>query len=208
MNKDRLNSGVCTETVNANSPVSHVQPETNNNYMLYPMNPFPPQIQQTLAVTRPKHLMNTVHRFNSAANTKSPSAQTKAVSTVPSDSSLYNCTVPFVKDEPKNLLNGSKWDPISKDIWNKFTMSQQSESMYNKKFQLWRYLYYNIKNQFPQYGLYMVGSTIAGFGTDSSDVDMCLVSRDNTIGVDLRANAMAKLSDIQKFLLNFPGETL
>lgn len=204
MSRERPNSGDCTEIRNASSPAA--PPETNNNYMFY-TNPhtFPQQIQQSLTVPRSKHVMNHVHRFNSATNTKNQSTQVNTPATS-SDTLFYNATLPFVKDEPKDLLSGSKWDPISKDIWAKFTMSQQSEKMYVKKFQLWQYLYFNIKTHYPQFGLYMVGSTIAGFGTDSSDVDMCLVCRENQVSLDMRANAMLTLSQIQKFLQGFPGK--
>lgn len=188
---------------NTHSSIVSIQPETNNNYMFY-INPntLPHQVPQSTTATRSKHLMNHVHRFNPSPSTKNHALQIK---TPPPDSCFYNSTLPFVKDEPKELLCGSKWDPISKDIWKKFTRSQQSENMYNKKIQLWRYLYFNIKQNFPQYGLYMVGSTIAGFGTDSSDVDMCLVCRENQVGLDLRTNAMVTLSQIQKFLQLYPG---
>lgn len=52
---------------------------------------------------------------------------------------------------------------------------------------------------YPRYGLYMVGSTISGFGSDTSDVDMCLVSRFIT-EYDPRLEAMMHLKHLQEHL--------
>lgn len=52
---------------------------------------------------------------------------------------------------------------------------------------------------YPRYGLYMVGSTISGFGSDTSDVDMCLVSRFIT-EYDPRLEAMMHLKHLQETL--------
>lgn len=49
-------------------------------------------------------------------------------------------------------------------------------------------------------GLYMVGSTISGFGTDKSDVDMCLVGRATFPHSDVRLEALQQLSDVRSYL--------
>uniref|UniRef100_A0A336KST5 CSON013906 protein n=1 Tax=Culicoides sonorensis TaxID=179676 RepID=A0A336KST5_CULSO len=206
-------SSIINSTTILNSSVPPAEP--NNNYMMCP-NPYIP-FQQNVLQSRTKHVMNHVHKFNSATNNNnnnnkvqvpSPASVTPSIitplSNVTPESFSYKSSLPFVKDAPKDLLNNSKWDSLSKDIWEKFMANQQSEAMYTKKINLWKFLYLNIKSQFPQYGLYMVGSTIAGFGTDSSDVDMCLVSKESPSCVDLRANAVFILSNIQSFLRNFP----
>lgn len=46
---------------------------------------------------------------------------------------------------PDDLLNGSIWDKLSKDIWSKFMLNQQTETVYRNKMMLWRYLYVYIK---------------------------------------------------------------
>lgn len=48
----------------------------------------------------------------------------------------------------------------------------------------------------------MVGSTISGFGTDFSDVDMCLVSRFTSDVLDPRAEALYNLTDLKQYLQN------
>ncbi|KAI5643859.1 hypothetical protein NE865_04035 [Phthorimaea operculella] len=117
-----------------------------------------------------------------------------------------NSTYPFqVKFTPDELLNGSEWDSLSQEIWEKFVKSQQTEETFRKKMNLWRYLYITIKSIFPRYGLYVVGSTMSGFGLDSSDMDLCLYVRplDN---VDPRAHALLHLNYILTYIKSFdPG---
>lgn len=51
----------------------------------------------------------------------------------------------------------------------------------------------------PRYSIYLVGSTISGFGLDTSDVDMCLVSRCIT-SLDSRSEAVMHLSRLGEYL--------
>ncbi|XP_076757901.1 poly(A) RNA polymerase gld-2 homolog A isoform X2 [Xylocopa sonorina] len=99
---------------------------------------------------------------------------------------------------PDELLNGSIWDKLSKDIWSKFMLNQQTETVYRNKMMLWRYLYVYIKTAFPKYGLFLVGSTMNGFGSDNSDVDMCLLVRRTEM--DQRNEAIGYLEQILKCL--------
>lgn len=111
----------------------------------------------------------------------------------PPDRFLARAHLVEIKESPRDLLNGGKWDHLSQNIWNKFLSSQQTEETYKKKMILWKYLYLIIKKTFPRLGLYLVGSTISGFGADTSDVDMCLVSR-TASHVDPRAEALFNLT--------------
>ncbi|XP_076243113.1 poly(A) RNA polymerase gld-2 homolog A isoform X2 [Calliopsis andreniformis] len=99
---------------------------------------------------------------------------------------------------PDDLLNGSVWDKLSKDVWSKFMLNQQTETVYRNKMMLWRYLYVYIKTAFPKYGLFLVGSTMNGFGSDNSDVDMCLLVRHTEM--DQRNEAIGHLEQILKCL--------
>nr|XP_033342902.1 poly(A) RNA polymerase gld-2 homolog A-like isoform X1 [Megalopta genalis]XP_033342903.1 poly(A) RNA polymerase gld-2 homolog A-like isoform X1 [Megalopta genalis]XP_033342904.1 poly(A) RNA polymerase gld-2 homolog A-like isoform X1 [Megalopta genalis]XP_033342905.1 poly(A) RNA polymerase gld-2 homolog A-like isoform X1 [Megalopta genalis]XP_033342907.1 poly(A) RNA polymerase gld-2 homolog A-like isoform X1 [Megalopta genalis] len=103
-----------------------------------------------------------------------------------------------VTHTPDDLLNGSIWDNLSKDIWSKFMLNQQTETVYRNKMMLWRYLYIYIKTAFPKYGLFLVGSTMNGFGSDNSDVDMCLLVRHTEM--DQRIEAIGHLEQILKCL--------
>ncbi|XP_037916548.1 homeobox protein 2-like isoform X1 [Hermetia illucens] len=117
----------------------------------------------------------------------------------PPDRFLARAHLVEIKESPETLLNGTKWDQLSQAIWDKFMMSQQREETYRRKMYLWRYLYVTIKKAHPRYGLYLVGSTISGFGADTSDVDMCLVSRTNT-GMDARMESVLNLNRLKDYL--------
>lgn len=60
---------------------------------------------------------------------------------------------------------------------------------------------------FPKWGLYLVGSTISGFGTDTSDIDMCLVFKGNfqDSRVDPRTEAIVTLNDLKNYLVESMG---
>lgn len=123
----------------------------------------------------------------------------------PSDRFLTRAHLVELNTPPDSLCNGSKWDQLSQSIWQKFSSRQQTEDTYRKKTYLWKYLNSNIKKGFNRYSLYLVGSTISGFGLDSSDVDMCLVSRCVT-PLDPRSEAMMHLSLLKNHLQNTSGE--
>ncbi|XP_068622599.1 poly(A) RNA polymerase gld-2 homolog A-like [Battus philenor] len=122
---------------------------------------------------------------------------------------FHNTTYPFqVKFTPDDLLNGSKWDSLSQEIWDKFIKSQQTEETFRQKMNLWRYLYIMIKSIFPRYGLYVVGSTMSGFGLDSSDMDLCLYVR-TLPHLEPRAQALLHLSYVLDYIRGFdPGAEL
>lgn len=63
----------------------------------------------------------------------------------PPDHFLRRSHLIEAKDPPANLCNGSKFDRLSREVWNRFVRSQQTEDTYKKKMYLWRYLYTNIR---------------------------------------------------------------
>lgn len=46
---------------------------------------------------------------------------------------------------PQDLVRLSRWDDLSKDIWTKFAMNQQTENTFKNKMMLWKYLFIYIK---------------------------------------------------------------
>ncbi|CAK1580771.1 unnamed protein product [Parnassius mnemosyne] len=122
---------------------------------------------------------------------------------------FLNASYPFqVKFTPDDLLNGSKWDTLSQEVWDKFIISQQTEDTFRKKMNLWRYLYITIKSIFPRYGLYVVGSTMSGFALDNSDMDLCLYVRALS-HVEPRAHALLHLNYVLGYIRSFdPGAEL
>lgn len=55
---------------------------------------------------------------------------------------------------------------------------------------------------FPRYGLYVVGSTMSGFGLDSSDMDLCLYVRP-VDELEPRAHALLHLNYILSYIRSF-----
>lgn len=106
-----------------------------------------------------------------------------------------------VTSAPNNIMTGSKWDNLSQQIWTKFLSNQQTETTYRNKMMLWKHLYIYIKNQYPKYGLFLVGSTMNGFGSDNSDVDMCLLVRHTEM--DQKYEAIEHLGQILKYLKKY-----
>lgn len=94
---------------------------------------------------------------------------------------LSSCTTPL----PENLLHNNEWDLLSCEIWKKYSDNKQSEEMYNRKMRLRDVLFHILSSPFPGCGLYVVGSSMNGFGCDTSDIDMCLMLRHHDVCVFL-----------------------
>uniref|UniRef100_A0A914ZPF1 PAP-associated domain-containing protein n=1 Tax=Parascaris univalens TaxID=6257 RepID=A0A914ZPF1_PARUN len=94
----------------------------------------------------------------------------------------------------------SMMDVLSEEIWHLHTTLAQSEMVLGRKLHLRDVLYCYISQIFPMCGLYMVGSSLNGFGTNSSDMDLCLmISRDD---LDQRTDALVILKMVAEALLN------
>ncbi|XP_043948887.2 poly(A) RNA polymerase gld-2 homolog B isoform X2 [Drosophila biarmipes] len=77
---------------------------------------------------------------------------------------------------PEKLICMCKYDKLSAEIWKRFRGAQQTHKKFKMKMRLWRYLFLWMNQpMFERYRICLVGSTITGFGTDSSDIDMCLL---------------------------------
>ncbi|XP_017102785.2 poly(A) RNA polymerase gld-2 homolog B isoform X1 [Drosophila bipectinata] len=78
--------------------------------------------------------------------------------------------------QPEQLVCLCKYDDLSVEIWKRFRDAQQTHKKFKVKMRLWRYLFLWMNQpMFERYRICLVGSTITGFGTDSSDIDMCLL---------------------------------
>ncbi|XP_021936561.1 poly(A) RNA polymerase gld-2 homolog A-like isoform X2 [Zootermopsis nevadensis] len=117
---------------------------------------------------------------------------------VAADQLLSRAYLMQVTCTPPQLISGCDWDKLSEGIWNKFMIHQQTEDTFKKKIKLWKCLSDFIKLSFPRYGLYLVGSTMNGFGSDKSDVDMCLHVRHTEM--DQRNEAVGHLEQMLKCL--------
>lgn len=65
---------------------------------------------------------------------------------------------------------------------------------------LWKYLFLFIKNFHARYSLFLVGSTMTGFASNSSDVDFCLIVKNSEI--DQRNEAQMHLDNLYRLILN------
>lgn len=113
---------------------------------------------------------------------------------------LSRSSIVEIRGHPSELITGNEWDTLSHQIWEYYLNMQQTEKTYKNKIMLWKYLYTFIKTLFPRYGLFLVGSTMSGFGTNTSDVDMCLLVRYSN-HIDQRSEALFILEHIKKSLL-------
>ncbi|XP_052890470.1 poly(A) RNA polymerase gld-2 homolog A-like [Anopheles moucheti] len=98
-------------------------------------------------------------------------------------------------------------DALSKDIWRMFHANKQSEATFAKKMTLWQKLYNSFQEMaswLPKYELYLMGSTISGFGTDNSDMDMCIVDIDGPTYCDSRTEALNNLLRVKSFIESIP----
>ncbi|KAK4467869.1 hypothetical protein MN116_008788 [Schistosoma mekongi] len=64
---------------------------------------------------------------------------------------------------------------LSMEIWKFYTSTKQSTLNYTKKLHLRNALHMVISGVFENAGLFIVGSSINGFGSHNSDMDMCLL---------------------------------
>lgn len=114
------------------------------------------------------------------------------------DRFLQRSHLMYITNKPTDLQAGNEWDEVSNAIWDKFVQNQQTEEMYRNKMELWKKLFYHIKGFYPKYGLFLVGSTISGFGSNKSDMDMCLLVRHAEM--DQRIEAVGHLERVLKCL--------
>ncbi|XP_011638103.1 poly(A) RNA polymerase gld-2 homolog A-like isoform X1 [Pogonomyrmex barbatus] len=99
-----------------------------------------------------------------------------------------------INDVPNDLLTDSSWDDLSMQIWRKFVVNQQTEDTYKKKIMLWKHLNTYFKSIHQHYNIFFVGSTMNGFGSNDSDVDICLLVKD--VDVDNRDMSLHHLLEI------------
>ncbi|CAG7784890.1 unnamed protein product [Allacma fusca] len=100
----------------------------------------------------------------------------------------------------------SRFVTLDDSIWKKFQINQQSLDVYRKKMDLWKELFDLFKAthavNYPRYSLQVVGSTMSGFGSRRSDVDICLMIRRSE--VDQRIEAVDRLHELQASLQKIP----
>ncbi|KAK6644083.1 hypothetical protein RUM43_000348 [Polyplax serrata] len=119
-------------------------------------------------------------------------------SCIPPDKFLARAHLMQVTKAPGELNMGGEWEKLSIHIFNRFLSHQQTSDTFKKKITLWKNLFLFIRTNFPKYGLFLVGSTMSGFGSNDSDVDMCLLVRHAEM--DQRNEAVSHLGHVSRYL--------
>lgn len=96
---------------------------------------------------------------------------------IPPDKFLARAHLIQVTEYPSQLNACGECGKLSLQIYNKFLENQQTSETFRKKITLWRNLFIYIRSHYNKVGLFLVGSTMSGFGSNYSDVDMCLLVR-------------------------------
>ncbi|XP_028128848.1 poly(A) RNA polymerase gld-2 homolog A-like isoform X2 [Diabrotica virgifera virgifera] len=104
-----------------------------------------------------------------------------------------------IEPNPLGLSSGGPWDQLNQEIWDLFINRAQKEKTYDMKINLWKNLFLYIRKCLSSYGLFMVGSTMSGFGLESSDIDMCLLTKPCTN--DPRLDSLHHLDAIRELLV-------
>lgn len=68
-----------------------------------------------------------------------------------------------------------EWAPVSAALWAHYHQHRHTEDLLARKLELHGRLLGKLRTLFPQCGLYIVGSSLTGFGSNKSDADMCLM---------------------------------
>uniref|UniRef100_A0AC34GI21 Uncharacterized protein n=1 Tax=Panagrolaimus sp. ES5 TaxID=591445 RepID=A0AC34GI21_9BILA len=91
---------------------------------------------------------------------------------------------------------------LSKSITEIYENISQTEKTLIRKLRLRDLLYYAIVQAFPACGLYVVGSSLNGFGNETSDMDLCLVLTNGEL--DQRTAAVQFLRIVEEILSFLP----
>ncbi|XP_014681435.1 PREDICTED: poly(A) RNA polymerase GLD2-like isoform X2 [Priapulus caudatus] len=76
---------------------------------------------------------------------------------------------------PVRVADNSEWGSVSQGIWDFYAAHKQSDKTYQSKMKLRDAIYEVLKEIYPFSGLYIVGSSMSGFSSETSDMDMCLM---------------------------------
>ncbi|XP_070268347.1 poly(A) RNA polymerase GLD2 isoform X4 [Myotis yumanensis] len=109
---------------------------------------------------------------------------------------IVRCVPPFREIpilEPREITLPEAKDKLSQQILELFEACQQQVSDLKKKELCRAQLQREIQLLFPQSRLFLVGSSLNGFGTRSSDGDLCLVVKDEPVNQKTEARHILTL---------------
>ncbi|KAL1485143.1 hypothetical protein MTO96_032152, partial [Rhipicephalus appendiculatus] len=91
-----------------------------------------------------------------------------------------------------------EWASVSAALWAHYHQHRHTEDLLARKLELHGRLLGKLRTLFPQCGLYIVGSSLTGFGSNKSDADMCLMITVDQ--VDQQRQARAILTRVARLL--------
>ncbi|XP_023232661.1 poly(A) RNA polymerase GLD2-like isoform X3 [Centruroides sculpturatus] len=93
----------------------------------------------------------------------------------------------------QNSSGSIHWDKLSQQIWTHYLENKQTRDIYEQKIRL-RTAVHNILNCAFNFecSVYIVGSSMNGFGTTTSDVDMCLMLSNTEVDQQTEATQILK----------------
>ncbi|CAH8555395.1 unnamed protein product [Schistosoma turkestanicum] len=97
-----------------------------------------------------------------------------------SHESFHANEIPFINSSSftpasSTLTSSLYMENLSRKIWEFYNNTKQSSLQYEKKVRLLNALHTVVSGVFESAGLYIVGSSINGFGSIGSDMDICLL---------------------------------
>lgn len=133
--------------------------------------------------------------LSSCVQTSAVSAATAATTTAAVEAVSATTACPPTSQPGRPVqFEISEMDVLSEEIWHYHNSVTQSEKMLNRKLHLRDMLYYSICPVFPMCGLYVVGSSLNGFGNNTSDMDLCLMITNKDL--DQKTDAVVVLNMI------------
>ncbi|CAD5206958.1 unnamed protein product [Bursaphelenchus okinawaensis] len=114
----------------------------------------------------------------------------------------YTIDQPISDLEQPHFHTMARLDHLSAQIYDFHRRHEQSMNSLNEKLHLRDLLYYAISPHFTGCGLYIVGSTLNGFGANSSDMDLCLMITPRDL--DQRVDAILVLTSVMGHLKDLP----
>ena len=85
------------------------------------------------------------------------------------------------KDPPSDHCKGvtNRFQKLSREMWYLFNKSQQNGAIFRQKIELWNELERVLRSRFRS-TTHVFGSTLNGFGTSESDMDICMFKGENS----------------------------
>ncbi|XP_066149697.1 poly(A) RNA polymerase gld-2 homolog A-like isoform X1 [Euwallacea fornicatus] len=106
-----------------------------------------------------------------------------------------------IDPKPSRLLTGGPYDRLSQAVYDVYKSKAQKPQTYINKIERWKELFLSFTVLNCQFGLYIVGSTMTGFGANTSDIDMCLLMR-RSFSDDPRQESLYQLELLKMYLKN------